>query len=306
MSVQIHAPFYGPTTTTTTTRTPISFTASTTNNKMSTAARSSRLPLQPRNPNTYAPSSLASSDSKTTQLSALESSNNENNKARFLSASLRKSSSSSLMTTSDGYPVEIGSEQDSSLVTHTGAAALVGSSGGGGNPKAMKRQASGNSIGSRNSVSDSQAPAPAAPVRQHQPRVPSVHLSNNNNSAGNRYANEPSSDQDQVIEEKRKRIHGDGYTMHRYLRGRLLGKGGFAKVYLCTALDTNKQYAVKVVPKANLVKTRARQKVRYLLLLLILFCFRYLLRTTCCQCEPPSSHTLLPFAPLPFPVASGD
>jgi len=69
-------------------------------------------------------------------------------------------------------------------------------------------------------------------------------------------------DEDVVIEEKRKRINGDGYTLHKYLRGRLLGKGGFARVYLCTALDTNKQYAVKVVPKANLVKTRARQKLQ--------------------------------------------
>jgi hypothetical protein len=66
-----------------------------------------------------------------------------------------------------------------------------------------------------------------------------------------------------VIEEKRRRQNGaDGYTYHRYLRGRMLGKGGFAKVYLCTALDTGKNYAVKIVPKANLVKTRARQKVR--------------------------------------------
>jgi hypothetical protein len=64
-----------------------------------------------------------------------------------------------------------------------------------------------------------------------------------------------------VIEEKRRRPHGDGYSVHQYLRGRLLGKGGFAKVYLCTALDTNKNYAVKIVPKANLVKERARQKV---------------------------------------------
>lgn len=65
-----------------------------------------------------------------------------------------------------------------------------------------------------------------------------------------------------VIEEKRKRTHGEGYTLHRYLRGRLLGKGGFAKVYLCTAMDTSKTYAVKIVPKSNLVKARARQKVR--------------------------------------------
>lgn len=65
-----------------------------------------------------------------------------------------------------------------------------------------------------------------------------------------------------IIEEKRRRVNGDGYTLHRYLRGRMLGKGGFAKVYLCTALDTNKAYAIKIVPKANLVKPRARQKVR--------------------------------------------
>lgn len=65
-----------------------------------------------------------------------------------------------------------------------------------------------------------------------------------------------------IIEEKRRKMNGEGYTIHRYLRGRMLGKGGFAKVYICTALDTNKAYAIKIVPKANLVKARARQKVR--------------------------------------------
>lgn len=65
-----------------------------------------------------------------------------------------------------------------------------------------------------------------------------------------------------VIEERRRRTGGDGYTTHRYVRGRMLGKGGFAKVYHCTSMDTGKNYAVKIVPKANLVKARARQKVR--------------------------------------------
>ena len=49
--------------------------------------------------------------------------------------------------------------------------------------------------------------------------------------------------------------------MHKYLRGKLLGKGGFAKVYKVTSLDMNKEYDVKICPKANLVKSRARQKV---------------------------------------------
>jgi hypothetical protein len=64
-----------------------------------------------------------------------------------------------------------------------------------------------------------------------------------------------------TIIEHRKRPCGNGNTVHTYLRGKLLGKGGFAKVYKVTSLDTNKEYAVKVVPKANLVKSRARQKV---------------------------------------------
>ena len=65
-----------------------------------------------------------------------------------------------------------------------------------------------------------------------------------------------------IIEEHRPKLNGEGYTLHRYLRGKMLGKGGFAKVYLCTALDTQKAYAIKIVPKSNLVKARALQKVR--------------------------------------------
>lgn len=65
------------------------------------------------------------------------------------------------------------------------------------------------------------------------------------------------------IEELRRKTNGEGHTVHRYTRGKLLGKGGFAKVYMCTSMDTNRTYAVKIVPKANLKKTRARQKVSY-------------------------------------------
>mmetsp|Transcript_19782 Transcript_19782/g.30865 ORF Transcript_19782/g.30865 Transcript_19782/m.30865 type:complete len:749 (-) Transcript_19782:495-2741(-) len=67
---------------------------------------------------------------------------------------------------------------------------------------------------------------------------------------------------DSIIIEHRKRPNGDGYTVHKYMRGKLLGKGGFAKVYQVTSLDTNKIYAAKIVPKANLIKNRARQKLQ--------------------------------------------
>jgi len=70
------------------------------------------------------------------------------------------------------------------------------------------------------------------------------------------------SDEPMEIEEKRRKLTGEGYTVHRYIRGRLLGRGGFAKVYHCTALDTNKHYAIKIVPKSNLVKPRAKQKLQ--------------------------------------------
>ena len=87
-------------------------------------------------------------------------------------------------------------------------------------------------------------------------------LSTSQRTAANNDSYDANSDAgDRVVEEKRKRSNGNGYSTHRYTIGRLLGKGGFAKVYLCTAMDTGKNYAVKVVPKANLVKARAQQKV---------------------------------------------
>lgn len=41
----------------------------------------------------------------------------------------------------------------------------------------------------------------------------------------------------------------------------MLGKGGFAKCYEITNLETKKIYAAKIVSKASLTKNRARQKV---------------------------------------------
>ena len=47
----------------------------------------------------------------------------------------------------------------------------------------------------------------------------------------------------------------------RYLRGKILGKGGFAKCYEATDLDTRDVWAVKIVAKASLVKQRAKVKL---------------------------------------------
>ncbi len=54
----------------------------------------------------------------------------------------------------------------------------------------------------------------------------------------------------------------DRHSTRRYLKGKFLGKGGFAKCYLLTDLETNKLYAGKVVAKASLSKHRAKEKVR--------------------------------------------
>lgn len=44
----------------------------------------------------------------------------------------------------------------------------------------------------------------------------------------------------------------------RYIKGRFLGKGGFAKVFELRNLEQNKVQAVKVIHKASLTKTRAK------------------------------------------------
>jgi polo-like kinase 1 len=63
-----------------------------------------------------------------------------------------------------------------------------------------------------------------------------------------------------IIQEKIIEKNGD-VTYKKYRKGRFLGKGGFAKVYEITDLDTNNVDAVKIVEKESLKKTRAKQKL---------------------------------------------
>ena len=67
-------------------------------------------------------------------------------------------------------------------------------------------------------------------------------------------------DNQTIVEEKIVKVTGD-VQIRKYIKGRLLGKGGFAKCYEFTNMDTKKVEAAKVVQKNSLVKSRAKQKL---------------------------------------------
>jgi polo-like kinase 1 len=47
----------------------------------------------------------------------------------------------------------------------------------------------------------------------------------------------------------------------KYVKGRFLGKGGFAKCYEFTNLDNKRVSASKIIAKSSLTKSRAKQKL---------------------------------------------
>lgn len=63
-----------------------------------------------------------------------------------------------------------------------------------------------------------------------------------------------------IIEEKVANIMGEP-ILKKYLKGKFLGKGGFAKCYEFTSMETGKIMAAKIIPKATLKKSRHRQKL---------------------------------------------
>jgi polo-like kinase 1 len=67
-------------------------------------------------------------------------------------------------------------------------------------------------------------------------------------------------DNQTIVEEKIVKVTGD-VQVRKYIKGRLLGKGGFAKCYEFTNMETKKVEAAKVVQKSSLVKSRAKQKL---------------------------------------------
>ncbi|XP_055763073.1 serine/threonine-protein kinase PLK1 isoform X1 [Salvelinus fontinalis] len=53
----------------------------------------------------------------------------------------------------------------------------------------------------------------------------------------------------------------DPRTLKKYTRGRFLGKGGFAKCYEITDMETKEVFAGKVVPKSMILKPHQREKM---------------------------------------------
>eukprot|EP01017_Pseudomicrothorax_dubius_P002737 TRINITY_DN10205_c0_g1_i2.p1 TRINITY_DN10205_c0_g1~~TRINITY_DN10205_c0_g1_i2.p1 ORF type:complete len:620 (+),score=120.06 TRINITY_DN10205_c0_g1_i2:131-1990(+) len=66
--------------------------------------------------------------------------------------------------------------------------------------------------------------------------------------------------EDVLIEEKISKPNGEA-LVRKYSRGKLLGKGGFAKCYEITNHETKRLLAAKIICKSTLIKTRARQKL---------------------------------------------
>ena len=67
-------------------------------------------------------------------------------------------------------------------------------------------------------------------------------------------------DNQSIIEEKITKVSGEVQII-KYIKGRLLGKGGFAKCYEFINQETEHSSAAKIIPKKSLVKSRAKQKL---------------------------------------------
>ena len=71
---------------------------------------------------------------------------------------------------------------------------------------------------------------------------------------------EKAAENQSIIEEKITKVNGE-IQIKKYIKGRLLGKGGFAKCYEFINQETDHSSAAKIIPKKSLVKSRAKQKL---------------------------------------------
>lgn len=68
------------------------------------------------------------------------------------------------------------------------------------------------------------------------------------------------SQEGQIVEEKIYKANGE-QAIKKYSKGRFLGKGGFARVYEFLYIESKQISAGKIISKASLTKSRARQKL---------------------------------------------
>ena len=71
---------------------------------------------------------------------------------------------------------------------------------------------------------------------------------------------EKAAENQSIVEEKITKVSGE-VQIRKYIKGRLLGKGGFAKCYEFINQETEHSSAAKIIPKKSLVKSRAKQKL---------------------------------------------
>lgn len=67
-----------------------------------------------------------------------------------------------------------------------------------------------------------------------------------------------------IIEQKITLANGE-QKIKKYSKGKALGRGGFAKCYEVTNLETKKVLAAKIIAKNSLSRSRAKQKVHQFL-----------------------------------------
>ncbi|CAL4158724.1 unnamed protein product, partial [Meganyctiphanes norvegica] len=79
-------------------------------------------------------------------------------------------------------------------------------------------------------------------------------IHNNNNMVGNKGSN---NNDDYDVP----KFIVDHTTRTTYMKGRFLGKGGFARVHELTDLTTNKTYAGKIIPKSRITKPHHKEKL---------------------------------------------
>lgn len=62
-----------------------------------------------------------------------------------------------------------------------------------------------------------------------------------------------------IVEEKFK--NGNEWAIRKYVKGKFLGKGGFAKCWEFINAEDDYVHAAKIIQKASLTKSRAKQKL---------------------------------------------